>query len=306
MVFYELYKDKNLENSNETLKAEDVLNQWILSRLNQVLKEVTMAMESYDMTLATRPIEIFVEDLSTWYLRRSRDKIKDGDVETKNTLYFVLKTIAKVMAPFAPFASEDIWLKLRNEKDAESVHLESWPEASKVDVNISENMELVRNIVSLGLEARQKAKIQVRQPLAKLEVKNINFKQGQFLFFKEKSRASEYLELIKDELNVRDVVENSGLETEVKLDTEITDDLKQEGNYRELVRALQDLRKKTGLTPSDVVVLTMETGEAGRALVEKFMEDMKRVVLLSKVEFAGNDGDVVKLGDLEFKVQIKK
>ena len=305
LAFYELYRDKAIEN-NDRPKSENILDQWILTRFDQLNDLSVKNLDSYKLLEPVRAIRDFVGDLSTWYLRRSRERIKDGDVDARQTLYFVLKNLAKIMAPFAPFASEDIWLKLRNEKDAESVHLESWPEASKVDVNISENMELVRNIVSLGLEARQKAKIQVRQPLAKLEVKNINFKQGQFLFFKEKSRASEYLELIKDELNVKDVIENSGLETEVELDTEITNDLKQEGNYRELVRALQDLRKKTGLTPSDVVVLTVETSEAGRALVEKFMEDMKRVVLLSRVEFAGNDGDVVKLGDLEFKVQIKK
>ena len=69
--------------------------------------------KKYDMALATRPFELFIEDLSTWYLRRSRDRIKDGDKEAKQTLYFVLKTLAKLMAPFTPFTAEDIWLKLK-------------------------------------------------------------------------------------------------------------------------------------------------------------------------------------------------
>ena len=117
----------------------------------------------------------FIGDLSTWYLRRSRERIKEGEVEAKQTLYFVLKSLAKIMAPFAPLSAEDIWLKLRNITEEESVHFERWPEKkfspfSFGKQKVLDRMETVRDIVTFGLEARQKAGIKVRQPLNKLEI----------------------------------------------------------------------------------------------------------------------------------------
>ncbi|MES3032156.1 MAG: class I tRNA ligase family protein [Patescibacteria group bacterium] len=291
--FYELYRDHSLEAITDNPKPNTVLDQWILARLNQFVGEVTNGMEAYDMNEASRPIENFIEDLSVWYLRRSRDRIKNGDKEAKQTLYFVLKTLAKTMAPFAPFTAEDIWLKLKNEDSAESVHLENWPKAENINSKIIEEMDMVRKVVTLGLEARQKAGIKVRQPLAKLEVKDLNF-------------GREYVELIKDELNVKVVVKNINLETEVALDTTIIEELKQEGDYRELVRAIQDMRKNMGLTPSDVISLCVETSGEGKKLVRKFENDMKKTVLASKVEFQNNDGQEVKVDTLVFKVKIEK
>ena len=308
LAFYELYRDKALETNDEP-KSKDVLDVWILARLHQTLEEITKGMEGYDMAEATRPVDLFIDDLSTWYLRRSRDRIKDGDREAKITLYYVLKTLAKVLAPFAPFTAEDIWLKLKNENDVESVHLAEWPTKpfklfSFSKSNVLENMQTTRNIVTLGLEARQKAGLKVRQPLGKLEIKN--FALGE-----------EYTELIKDEINVKEVVENKNIENEVSLDTEITEELKQEGDYRELARALQDMRKKMGLTPSDVVALTFETDDAGKKLIQKFETDMKKTVLVSKVEFKNIEGEParphdegaggeVKIDELVFKIKIEK
>ena len=209
--------------------------------------------------------------MSTWYLRRSRDRIKDeaanpaqGD-GARQTLYFVLKTLAKVMAPLAPFSAEDIWLKLRNESDAASVHLASWPaQKSRFSFffkpKVVENMDIVRQIVTLGLEARQKAGIKVRQPLNKLDIVAPGL-------------PDEYTEIIKDELNVKNI--NYILKIKiglykVDLDTKITPELKMEGSYRELVRGVQDMRKeKMGLTPSEVVSVSVDTNDAGRKLVGK-------------------------------------
>ena len=247
LAFYELYRDQSLEARSYNLKPNSVLDQWILARLGELVKLTTENLDNYKLLEPVRSIRDFVGDLSTWYLRRSRERIKDSDKNAKQTLYFVLKTLAKVLAPFAPFAAEDIWLKLRSEGDVESVHLTEWPDNKVLGSSseVLENMEQVRKIVSLGLEARQKEKIQVRQPLAMLKLKV----EGEKL-------SSEYLELIKDELNVKKVVFDNTIANEVKLDTNITEELKQEGNYRELVRALQDIRKKMRLTPSDVVSIT--------------------------------------------------
>ena len=154
-------------------------------------------------------------------------------------------------------------------------------------------METVRKVVTLGLEARQKAGIKVRQPLNQLRIRNYEL-------------GMEYTELIKDELNVKEVKEDKNIEGEVELDTKINEELKLEGDYRELARALQDMRKKRGLTPSDVVALVFETDDAGRKLIEKFENEIKKTVLASKIEFKENDGEEIKIDELVFKVKIKK
>lgn len=304
LAFYELYRDKKCEFNNVE-ESNNVLDQWILSRLLQTIDEITKGMENYDMAEATRPIDLFVDDLSTWYLRRSRDRIKEGDINAKQSLYYILKTFAKILAPFAPFTAEDIWLRLRNTDEVESVHLTEWLalDGSAISLfkifsyddktKIIEKMEKTRNIVTLGLEARQKAGIKVRQPLNKLQVKDY-------------ALGIEYTELIKDELNVKEVVENKNIENEVSLDAKITEELKQEGDYRELARALQDMRKKIGLTPSDVVTLTFETDETGKKLIQKFESDMKKTILALKIEFKNTDGEEVKINELVFKVKIEK
>ncbi|MEK7786630.1 MAG: class I tRNA ligase family protein, partial [Chloroflexota bacterium] len=317
LAFYELYRDKNLEKIHLTPspislirrgvgERFNVLDQWILSRFYQMLSEITEGMENYDMAEATRPIDLFVDDLSTWYLRRSRERIKEeaanpaleqAQYGARQTLYFVLKTLAKIMAPFAPFTAEDIWLKLKNENDVESAHLESWPVPLRQDLSgsgkIIQNMEEVRNIVTLGLEARQQAKIQVRQPLSELRIKNYEL-------------GIEYLELIKDELNIKEIKQDKNLKTETELDIKITPELKQEGNYRELARALQDMRKKMGLTPSDFIALSFETNDTGKKLIQKFENEMKKTTLVSQIKFEENNGEEVKIDELVFKIKIDK
>ncbi|MEX2052209.1 MAG: class I tRNA ligase family protein, partial [Candidatus Paceibacterota bacterium] len=293
LAFYELYRGKEVEKSNRP-NSKNILDVWIIARLDELTELATKNLDNYKLLEPTRAIRDFVGDLSTWYLRRSRERIKEGDKDAKQTLYFVLRTLAKLLAPFAPFAAEDIWRKLRSEDDKESVHLESWPVAERGwfsfgKTDVIKQMQEVREIVTLGLEARQKAGIRVRQPLAKLEVKNFSLK-------------SEYVELIKDEINVKELRNNNNLENEVMLDTEITEDLKREGDYRELVRGVQDMRKSLGLTPSDPVNIYFDTDEAGRKLVEKFESEMRKTVLAQKIEFGSSGGEEVKIGELEFKI----
>ena len=312
LAFYELYRDKSLEKnnlSNLQNKNLNILDQWILERLKELILVTTKGLENYKLLEPVRAMRDFIDDLSTWYLRRSRERIKNGDTEAKQTVYFVLKTLAKIMAPFAPFGSEDIWLKLKNENDEESVHLCTWPRENENFVenilknifknknvstqSILEEMQKVREIVTLGLEARQKAGIKVKQPLQKIEVKNLNLEAS-------------FLELIKDELNVKEIIENKNIETEVMLDLQITETLKNEGDYRELLRAVQDLRKKIGLTPLDLVKLSIETDERGEKIVREFEADLKKVALLSEIKFEEVKEDEVKIGDMFFKIKIDK
>ncbi|KKR74853.1 MAG: Isoleucine-tRNA ligase [Candidatus Nomurabacteria bacterium GW2011_GWA1_40_8] len=316
LAFYELYRDKNLESCEKALPLENprqgleeanILDVWILARLEELVKLSTENLDSYRLLEPVRAMRDFIGDLSTWYLRRSRERIKNGDEEAKQTLYFVLKTLAKLLAPFAPFAAEDIWLKLSNEDDEKSVHLVEWPKVRKrlnlfgfLRFNLEgnygtlPNMRIVREVVSLGLKERQVHNIPVRQPLAVLKLKE------------KRKLSSEYTELIKDELNVKEVCFDNSVQNEVELDVNITEELKQEGNYRELLRALQDMRKKMGLTPNDVISINFETDHIGKKLIQKFETDMKKTVLVSEIHFKKNDGEEVKIDDLVFKVKIVK
>ncbi len=291
LAFYELYRDRELE-TKELVKSKNILDTWILAKLSELVEGVTKNLDTYKVLEPTRAIRDFIGDLSTWYLRRSRERIKEGESEAKQTLYFVLKNLAKVMAPFAPFSAEDIWLKLRLENDKESVHLSDWPNVAedlRDTPEVVEKMQKVRDLVSTGLQIRQKNNLPVRQPLTSFTINLSDLNQ-------------DYVEIIKDELNVKEVLSGE----EVKIDTNLTEELKQEGNYREFLRSVQDLRKKDGLIPSDMITLFIETNEEGQTLINKFETEFKKVAGISEIKFTENEGVEVKVGELVFKIKIQK
>ncbi|MFA5773089.1 MAG: class I tRNA ligase family protein [Candidatus Paceibacterota bacterium] len=280
MAFYELYRSKEVESSKEKIVSKNILDQWIIARTSQFINEVKDSMEIYDMAQAAKPFDLFVEDLSTWYLRRSRERIKNGDENAKQTLYFVLKTAIQPFAPFMPFIAEDIWQKLKFNSDPESVHLTNFfldVETKKIDNKIIEEMQKAREVVTLGLQARQKAGIPVRQPLKELRITNYELRK-------------EYEEIIKDELNVKEIKIIKGEEEKVELDTNITEELKKEGQYRELVRAIQDIRKKNGLNPNDIVTLQISASTEGQELINKFKKELMKAVSAKEIQIKENNG----------------
>jgi isoleucyl-tRNA synthetase len=292
VTFYGLYRDVSLE-TDEGGNSENILDRWINARMSQLIDEVTKNMEMYDMSLATRPFDLFIEDLSTWYLRRSRETLKDGDKDAKKTLYKVLKTTVKLLAPFTPFIAEDIWQKLKNSSDAPSVHLSDWPKVEEIDENIISEMGIVRHVVTLGLEARQKAGIKVRQPLNSLSIKSYVLSESQ-------------IDIVKDELNIKSVVYDESIESAVKLDTHITIDLKKEGQYRELLRAIQDMRKEKGLNPSDIITLEIETNVEGQELINTWKTELMKIVGAKQVDVKENEGVEVKIDELSFVINVLK
>jgi isoleucyl-tRNA synthetase len=183
------------------------LDRWLLSELNTLVRDLTDAYEHYDVPGATRPLEKFVENLSTWYLRRSRRRFwkseSDSDKQAAySTLYTALVTISKLLAPAMPFLAEELYQNLVRSVDAaapESVHLAQWPEVDKkfVDESLNRDMALVVRLASLGHAARSKANRKVRQPLAEaaFSVTNVN----------ERSAIKKYQDLLADELNVKKV-----------------------------------------------------------------------------------------------------
>jgi isoleucyl-tRNA synthetase len=295
LSFYDLYKDENPKPHN---KSEYILDKWIIARLNLLIKEGGQSLDNFQVFEAARGIRDFIGDFSTWYIRRSRDRFKSEDLNDKNnalaTTHFVLVELSKYMAPFMPFFAEHIYLKLKSEKDLESVHLCNWPEGGKIDKEILGNMAEVRKVVSLALEKRMAAGIKVRQPLSELRVKS-----------SELRGKKEYLELIKDEVNVKNISFDEKLEGEVELDTEITEELQKEGNARDFVRAVQELRKNKNLVPSDEIELLVETDDVGKKFLDSVASEIKKPTNVSEIIFAKNDGEEIKIQELKFKIQIK-
>ena len=242
--FYALYRA--LPHTPGDTSA-NILDQWILTRFRQVSAEVTDGLERYALDEAARPFGLFVDDLSTWYLRRSRDRIKDGDTEALATLAFILRETARLLAPFTPFFADWLWRELGAAGDAESVHLAPWglfAGLTDADREVLSQMQEVRNVVSLALEQRATAKLPVRQPLSRLALVSGGNAFSQAL-----------LELIKDEVNVKDVARIAGLPEgfAVELDTTITSELREEGMVREARRFIQEARKLKGVQSVDVV-----------------------------------------------------
>ena len=175
------------------------IDKWLLSKYNKLVCNVTNYMDSYDLTSTVRSIQNFVvEDLSNWYIRRNRRRfwssVMDDDKKAVyNTTYEVLLGLTKLIAPIAPFVSEDIYTHLTNKQ---SVHLEDYPVSNEslIDEKIEERMDLVRHIISLGRNIREEVKIKVRQPISEA-----------LIDAKNKDLISDLTPLIKEELNVKDV-----------------------------------------------------------------------------------------------------
>ncbi|WYB30009.1 class I tRNA ligase family protein [Streptomyces sp. SM1P] len=157
-----------------------VLDRWLLSELNALVDQMTVAMESYDTQRAGKLLSAFVDDLSNWYVRRSRRRFWQGDKAALRTLHEVVETVTRLMAPLVPFITERVWQDLITPvtPDApESVHLASWPKAevSAIDPTLSSQMALVRRLVELGRATRAESGVKTRQPLSRALVAATGF-----------------------------------------------------------------------------------------------------------------------------------
>jgi isoleucyl-tRNA synthetase len=240
--------------SSVPTKSVHILDRWVLSRLNETVKQSTDGYENYELDNATRPIASFVDDLSTWYLRRSRDRFKEEGSDKQaalHTLQTTLYTLSHIMAPVMPFFAEDLYQRVKNENDPESVHLSNWPSSAKAtegQASLIEEMNVVRKLASVGLQAREKAGIKLRQPLALLKAKTI-------------PTNTELVEVLKDELNVKAIESDANQTDEVWLDTNLTDELKEEGTVRNLVRRVQEWRKSANLNIADRPDYTLQVSK---------------------------------------------
>lgn len=227
------------------------LDKWIIARLHELKRDVTEGMEEYNIPKALAGVLPFVDDLSNWFVRRSRRRFwkseDDADkAEAYWTLWKVLSKLAQVLAPFTPFLAEELWQNVVADGNPDnSVHLTGWTEPGEIDQEILAQMKRVREVINEGLALRMQksdteAQIKVRQPLNK------------FVY------AGEQLpewgeEIVRDEVNVKAVEHGS----EIWLDKDITEELAREGFVRELIRAVQAARKKAGLNVDDRIKLSV-------------------------------------------------
>ncbi len=384
--FYVTYSEIDGFVPTGKLDLKHPMDFWIVSELNQLIADITESFDGYDLAKVVRKLSDFVDDLSNWYIRRSRRRFwKSENDSDKNaayeTLYHVLTTYVKLLSPFMPFVSDEIYRNLMSaakDKAPESVHLCDWPKADKKHVNLTINaeMHLARTAVEKGLRLRAQVGINVRQPLSvayiydvqalalsietktaiteELNVHNlvvnpeqsvagIAYENTILLNFREAgpvlgSRLREVKDLLAagkyqlhgcGKVQVGDIELESNLtalsykasadkpfvmdgdgQVVVFINTEIEDELLTEGLVRELVRKIQDARKKANLQVNDRILLSVISKEFQSILSGKWLEYVKKETLATELLFVSqaNSGynEEVLIGEHKLTLELSK
>ena len=293
-TFFDTYVHKKDFPENSDIKPENILDKWIVSKMDHLIGLVEFNLEKYDIAKAVLAIEdFFINDLSLWYIRRSRKRFHDlpasatpkalqaGESQERKsaieTLYYVLLNTTKLMAPIIPFFAEQMYQNLKLKGMPESVHLCSFPqkeEKGQTDLDLEQKMDEVRNVVTLALAKRAVKAIKVRQPLAKINIKNEQSKIKDH---------TELLNLIKDEVNVKEVVFDDKIKEEIELDINITEELRQEGIIREIVRCVQDFRKEQGLKPEDKILFWVFGSDKITGIINKNKEFLLKEIRAKEI-----------------------
>lgn len=298
LAFYQTYATK-VKSQKPKAKSLGLLDRWIISRLNQTIKIVSHNLDKYEVTGGARPIDDFVDDLSRWWLRRSRKRFSDKDADIASTvLKEILETLAKLIAPFTPFLAEYIYIELGNKQ---SVHLADYPKSRSglFDKKLEDKMDLVREISTKGLALRAEAAIKIRQPLQKLKINPST--DGEKLKILNK----ELLDLLQDEINVKEVAFDKNIKNRMELDVKITRELREEGIIRELTRQIQDMRKDGGLISKDSIKLYFKIDDAGlKDITRRWQKNLSDEVGAGKVEFVDTVRDGLLI-DRHFEIKNK-
>jgi len=284
--FYDLYGGNERSIlSRENWHSDNILDRWIVSRLHQLLGEIDEAMMAYNLSKAVRPLAIFVDDLSGWYLRRSRSRFKNGESQDKDvaviTTSYVLQHLSLALAPFTPFLAEALWQKITGfncKYDDKSVHLLNWPTDLPVDEAVLAEMAAVREIAELALAQRDAAGLKIRQALSSLTVKGPADRLSLI--------SSAGLDILADELNVKHIITeaHNTLDWEVSLDTTLTPELMREGLARELVRHVNLLRKESGLSLSDrTIIYWQATSPLAKLTLDEWAGTITKETLSGKI-----------------------
>ncbi len=295
--FFTTYAEIEGLDSEGTFQKTNISNPldvWIISRVYQLRNQITESMEEYNIPKALENVLPFIDDLSNWFVRRSRRRFSKNDDESDklaafSTLYYTLVYLAKILAPFTPFLAEELYQKITGSSD--SVHLLDWPKSGDIDTEIIDNMARTRQIITDALALRmQKSEteeqIKVRQPLSSLTY------DGEKL-------PDFYEKIIADEVNVKKVKNGK----ELKLDKTLTEELKREGLARDYIRAIQSARKQAGLSMDDEIKLSLS-----ELPPKEFLELVKTEVLAVEITESQNfaHDEIAKLGDKNITISLEK
>ena len=302
--FFTMYAEVDGFDSEQAMAVSEFVNPldiWLVSRVHQVRNQITEGMEAYNIPAALSSVLEFIDDMSNWFVRRSRRRFwkseDDQDkLEAYSTLYYVLIYLAKILAPFTPFLAEELYQKMTgagvvNSEIPESVHLLDWPEAGLIDEAVLTQMAKTREIITAGLAERMKkteseVQIKVRQPLVKL-------------VYAGEKLDDFYEQIIMEEVNVKSVEHGEAL----VLDKTLTQKLLEEGKIRELIRFVQAARKKAGLNVDDRIKLmvSMEVPETYR---EMLMNEVLAEELVNEGNFAYDE--IVKVQGEAVTISLEK
>ena len=298
LSFYELYKDAAPHDATID-DSPNVLDRWIHTRLHELMIEVTAGYETYELDRATKPVTDFIDDLSTWYTRRSRDRVKGEDevdrAHALGAMRYVLRTLATVMAPVMPFYAEYLFSRVRTATDPTSVHLSDWQEGGLVDSELIEEMKKARLVVTFVLEARIKENIKVSQPIPSISGPELSEVMKTIVLSEVNAKLYKVIDPLPDTMMAR-----------VEIDTTLTDDLKKEGHMRKLMRAIQDMRKDMGLEPKDRITLSLDTTDEGEIIVTTFETELKRVVGADAIAFVTNGGKKLDIDGIPVTVLVRR
>ncbi len=287
-------RDDGRDEACRTKGVSNPLDIWIISRVNELNQEITAGMDEYNIPKALETVLPFIDDLSNWYVRRSRRRFSKNDDEKdkKNayaTLYYTLIYTAHLLAPFTPFLSEELYQKLTGKN--ESVHLNLWPTSGEINGEVLDNMSRTRAIITDALALRMRKsdsedQIKIRQPLSSLEYPGD--KLDDF-----------YEQIIKEEVNVKTVKNGK----ELKLDKTLTKELREEGYVRDLIRAVQSARKHAGLNMDDRIILSLSV-----EVPVNYLDLLKSEVLADKIAKDENfaHDEIAKIGNSNITISLEK
>lgn len=279
--FYEIYN--SVENGSESEVCQESLgslDKWIVSRLQSSILRVNEEFINYNTVKSGRAIKEFIDDVSTWWLRRSRDRFKN-DQNALPVLRMIIRELAKMIAPFTPFVADYAWQMVRGEDEELSVHLCKYPNSNSlaIDEELEKEMSVARKIVELGHSLRSEHSAKVRQPLGKIN-------------FSYKFKYDGIVEMILEELNILEFSaveemkkpeESGDSDLLVRIDFHLDQILMEMGDVRELTRAIQNYRKKSGMKAGDKVGLIYSTSdEKVNSLIGKNAQKISNIADISK------------------------
>lgn len=270
LSMYAKIDDWQPESLDKPTGLTNPLDLWLVSRVLACVKESTDAMDNYELAKASQPVYKLVDDMSNWYVRRSRRRFwkseDDSDkLQAYATLHWAIITTCQLLAPWSPFISDWLYRHLSEGVNGaqQSVHLTDWPSFEGIEKEALLTMESVRNIVNEGLAKRAEAKIKVRQPLASATIHS-------------NSRLNEQLQaIIAEELNVKSVNQKQAESTAVELDLNITESLKNEGIARDIIRNVQAARKEAGLEVENRIKLSV-TSPSG--MIDSAVKEFSKLI----------------------------